>query len=570
MTTPLRLAIIGGGPSALFLYQALLDRACSKVSVEIFESGSQLGAGMPYSVKGAGPEHVTNVSGNEIPPLPKSLVAWLKEAPGELLVRYGLDRAHVDEFKVIPRLLFGDYLSHQFQLLRERGLSAEEPATIHINTPISDVTIDLQRGESALSLAIAERRFDVVVVCTGHCWPLQHEGAIPDYFDSPYPPRKLDGLRNHSIAIRGASLTAIDAIRTLARNHGTFITERGRTIAYQANTDAPQFKMVMHSREGFLPGIRFHLKDPRLKQQHGLSPQQLDAHRRTNDGFVSLDFVFEADFKQSFRELDQSFYQLIRDCSLEEFVELMTRERDRCDPFEFFKREYDEALSSIRDEQSIHWKEKLATASFTLGRVAKYFSAEDMLRLQKTLMPLISVVVAFTPQCSCEELLALHAAGRLELVDVADESRVEPNLAGGVDYYYGAEAEPVRFKTYVDAVGQQPLSFEQFPFESLRHSGLVSHATVRFQAPAEALKFRETHPEDVVQMNGETHLRLPGVAIADNFEAIDRVGTASPRLYIMAVPLIAGHYPDYSSLDFCEEAAERIVGSIKSLVKRRH
>ncbi|BBO35161.1 FAD/NAD(P)-binding protein [Lacipirellula parvula] len=566
MTAPLRLGIVGGGPSALFLYQALLDRASPQVTVEIFESGSQLGAGMPYSPKGAGPEHVTNVSGNEIPPLPQSLVDWLKEAPSELLDRFDVDRKHVHEFKVIHRLLFGEYLSQQFEILHERRGAIGTPATVHSETPITGIDYDLKSGEIVLSTAIIDRHFDVVVLCTGHHWPSQHEGATPNYFDSPYPPRKLDGLRNHSVAIRGASLTAIDAIRTLARNHGTFITDRGRTVAYQANANAPQFKMVMHSREGFLPGIRFHLEDPRLKQHDGLTPDQLESHRRNNDGFISLDFVFEADFKESFRELDPSFYKLVRALSLEKFVELMTHERDRCDPFEFFRCEYDEALSSIRDEQSIHWKEKLATASFTLSRVAKYFSAEDMLRFKKTLTPLISVVIAFTPQCSCEELLAFHAAGRLELVNVAEESRVEPNSAGGVDYYYGADAKPVRFETFIDGVGQQPLSFEQFPFASLRHAGVVSPATVRFQSLAEAAKFSASHPKEVVKVNGEPQLLLPGVAITDNFEAVNREGTANSRLYVMAVPLIAGHHPDYSSLDFCEEAAKRIVSNIYSSV----
>lgn len=88
---------------------------------------------------------------------------------------------------------------------------------------------------------------------------------------------------------------------------------------------------------------------------------------------------------------------------------------------------------------------------------------------------------------------------------------------------------------------------------------------MRFQSPAAAAKFSESHPEDAVEVNGEMHLRLPGVAITDNFQVIDREGAANPRLFVMAVPLIGGHYPDYSSLDFCEEAAERIVGQIKSL-----
>ena len=51
---------------------------------------------------------------------------------------------------------------------------------------------------------------------------------------------------------------------------------------------------------------------------------------------------------------------------------------------------------------------------------------------------------------------------------------------------------------------------------------------MRFQSPAEAAKFSESYPDDAEQVNGETHLQLPGVAIADNFEAIDREGTAIP------------------------------------------
>ena len=56
------------------------------------------------------------------------------------------------------------------------------------------------------------------------------------------------------------------------------------------------------------------------------------------------------------------------------------------------------------------------------------------------------------------------------------------------------------------------------------------------------------------------------MAITGDFEAIDREGIANPCIYLMADPLIAGHHLDYSSLDFCEEAADRIVGSIKSLI----
>ncbi len=58
----------------------------------------------------------------------------------------------------------------------------------------------------------------------------------------------------------------------------------------------------------------------------------------------------------------------------------------------------------------------LAALSIALNYPAKHMSAEDMLRLKKHLLPLVSTVIAFIPQSSAQELLALHKAGKLDLV----------------------------------------------------------------------------------------------------------------------------------------------------------
>src|ERR1700733_4432034 len=44
-----RIAILGGGPSGLFLYKRLLESGRKDFTVEIFEAKSHLGYGMPYS-----------------------------------------------------------------------------------------------------------------------------------------------------------------------------------------------------------------------------------------------------------------------------------------------------------------------------------------------------------------------------------------------------------------------------------------------------------------------------------------------------------------------------------------
>ena len=47
MTTKRRIAIKGGGQSALFLYKKLIKSGQSNLEIKIFEKKSTLGSGMP-------------------------------------------------------------------------------------------------------------------------------------------------------------------------------------------------------------------------------------------------------------------------------------------------------------------------------------------------------------------------------------------------------------------------------------------------------------------------------------------------------------------------------------------
>src|ERR1700733_10867999 len=103
-----RIAIVGGGPAALFLYQALIKTGSTNFTVDIFETKNILGEGFPYSKEGADVEHITNVSGNEIPKLVTPFVDWLKSLPAEKLQHYNIDAGRFTAYKVFPRLLFGE------------------------------------------------------------------------------------------------------------------------------------------------------------------------------------------------------------------------------------------------------------------------------------------------------------------------------------------------------------------------------------------------------------------------------------------------------------------------------
>lgn len=558
----MKLAIVGGGPSALFLFKRLVECGRTNLAVTLFEKGPELGVGMPYGHAGANREHVTNVSSSEVPDLPEALREWLQNLPDAHLEFYGLSKAHLSEYRVIPRLLFGEYLRSEFERLLAQS---RFPTEICLNTTVTDVE---RLGNGAFRTHLSggtAPEFDAVILCSGHTWPTRYEGNHPGYFESPYPPCKLQRRTNHPVAIRGASLTAIDAIRTLARANGAFVRE-DEALHYVPADDAEAFCIVLHTLHGALPAVRFHYENPHEYEKCEQARQTLEAHRAKNGGFVALDFVFEQFFKREFVDSDPAFHAAIRELTMEEFVDRMLTPRELSDPFAYLEWEMAEAHRSISQRESILWKEKLYLLSTALNGPAKYFAAEDRLRVQRALMPLISLVIASVPQESCHELLALHRAGRLEMVVVGSESRVEPRDPQGVNYHLGApmSGEVRAYEMFVDCTGQRALAFDEFPFPSLVRSGTVSPARLPFRS-SEAAEQEADHGRAPVEcLQGRYYLRVPGVAIDDAFRAVDAEGNVVPGLFVMAVPLIGGFNPDYSGLDFCETASLRVVDSLTS------
>ncbi|MCR4032113.1 MULTISPECIES: FAD/NAD(P)-binding protein [Flavobacterium] len=561
-----KIAILGGGPSGLFLYKRLIESGRIGLEVTIYEKKRMLGAGMPYSIEGANDEHVTNVSDNEIPGIVNSIEEWIKSAPAELLERFNISAASFNEYKVLPRILFGHYLCSQFDLLQQITAVKGIATTILYDTAVTDLIYKKEEQKVCVVTETEKSEFDYAVICTGHNWPKRHEGKIKGYFDAPYPPSKLQTKLNHAVAIRGSSLTAIDAIRTLARCNGKFAADSEHKLCYEKRDECPDFKMVIHSRSGMLPAVRFHLEDSHLSHDSLLTREEIDEHRKGNDGFLSLDFIFKKNFTEIFRTKDPDFYDRIKNLSIEEFVQEMMELRERLDPFQLLQAEYIQAEKSIKRQESIYWKEMLAVLSFAMNHPAKYLSAEDMLRLQKVLMPLISIVIAFVPQKSCSELLALHHAGVLDIKAVNQDSSVEPQPGGGIIYRYldeNKEQKAEYYSTFVDCIGQPHLSYEDFPFQSLVSQKAVTPAILKFKSNEAAETIIEDgNPPIEKNPDGSYYMKVSGIAINDNFQIIDQYGCYNENIYIMAVPYIGGYNPDYSGLDFCEAASMIIVEDI--------
>ncbi|WP_256006356.1 FAD/NAD(P)-binding protein [Pedobacter deserti] len=564
------IAIVGGGPGGLFMFKRLIESGRHDISIDVYEKKNKPGAGMPYSSEGANDEHITNVSGNEIPELVIPIEDWIQKVHADTLSRFNIDLDTFHEYKVLPRLLFGDYLCEQFNLLRKQSKEKGIQTSVFFNAEVTDLSdnADVKKVRVHLSDGTT-KAYDHIIVCTGHLWPKDCEETENGCYDSPYPPAKLSLKVDFPIALKGASLTAIDAIKTLSQHNGRFSRNKAGQLVYTPDEDSKNFKIVMHSRSGLLPAVRFHSDDLLSSQYTRLSWEDIQRNREQNDGFLSLDYVFEKRFKDLMCEKHREFYDQIRDMQMEDFVSEMMARRLDIDPVQLFKAEYAEAEKSIRRKQSVYWKESLAVLSYAMNYPAKYFSAEDMQRLQKVLMPLISIVIACVPQRSAEEMIALFQAGVLEIIAVGDDSRVEVKPEGGVIYHYTDESGrrlEQAYDLFVDCTGQPHLAFKDFPFQALKEQRAVSPARVQFRNPENGIKALEEDSGLVEKdTEGRYFLRVPGIAINDSFQVVDAYNAYNERIYVMAVPFIGGYNPDYSGLDFCATASEVIMKSLNSL-----
>ena len=560
------IALIGGGPAALFMFKKLTAHIQEEeIEIIIYEKNDQLGAGMPYSTVGALAEHITNVSGNEIPSLQQSIKEWVANADTEILKPYSIDSENFNDYKVMPRLLFGIYLQQQFELLIKKSKSKNIKTTVWYNTKVEDIVYNTATGFSKI---IDDKQKNIlvneVIICTGHVWHKIYEGKINGWFDSPYPPEKLKQKYNAPIAIKGASLTAIDAIKTIAHANGHFAKNKHSSYTYQLKNESAGLKIVLHSLNGYLPAVRFHLEDTHLAPKNFIDEMEVPGLKERFGGYIPLDFIYKTNFVQPLKTNDKALYNKIKDFSIEEFVAFMFKDRENIDGFKLLEQEYKEAKESIKNRKSVIWKETLGALSYAMNYPAKHMSAEDMLRLKKVLMPLVSLIIAYVPQSSCRELLALHDAGILSLLPVDENNDVKPNEMGGADYWYGQKQNNKQhFKTFINAVGQPAMQFHEFPFETLKKEGIVSAAYIRFKDNSIAEEEIKKNNKLVVPAATEGYyLKVPGININDHFQVLNNFGAFNRSIFIMAVPFIGGLNPDYSGLDFCDTASDKIAETI--------
>lgn len=572
------LAIIGSGASAIYLLKHLLDEAGILIrhlaGISIFEKSSITGMGMPYNPLTTDRFNMSNISSEELPPLPESFADWLRLQDPALLKELGVESGEISEDAVYSRLALGRYLNAQYKTmihdLEEAGIAIRE----FPGCEIIDVRCDPQQANLTLDAANGDSYgFDRVIIATGHCWT-EEDKPGEGYYASPWPISKLlpDGGTFHNFAIGtlGASLSAFDVITSLAHRHGNFTQEEGKMV-FLPFPGTEEFKIVMHASHGLLPHLQYDQNKPIRQIYRHVDRESLLA-LVDDEGFLSLDTFFDKVCRPALTEafakdgMDR-MVALLRESQFDfsKFVETMTARHDYPDAFEGMRHEMNEARRSVLEHKPIHWKEVIDDLMYTLNFHAELLPAEDHLTLRSTVMPFLMNVIAAMPLPSGETLLALRDAGKLDLVAGRVEIQENSEQYGKttITVTDDGDKETLVYPVFVDCSGQKPLELEDYPFQGLVRSGHARRARARFRDPENTLETLPDEKKEAIFREGDVvYCHIGGVDVDGVGRLIGTDGVADPRIFDIAFPHTSGVRPYSYGLQACSDTGAILVAAL--------
>lgn len=528
---------------------------------------------MPYSRQTTDRYNLCNISSAEIPKLDQSLVDWLASLDDSTLATHGIVRNEINQGEAYSRLVLGEYFRSQFQAitneLRQVGIAVIE----HVNCEVDDLIDGPEAGIVTIKSAASES-VDVerAIIATGHAFPNDDK---PDfgYFASPWPMQKLlpqeDSVYDFVVGTLGASLSAFDVVASLSNRHGSYERDGNRLI-FHPNANAPNFRIALHSANGWLPHLQYEQEEPfREIYRHATREQML--RLRDKAGGLSLDVYFDricrpaliAAFTKD-KRTDIVAKLTNPAFTLEEFVEQMTSEHEYDDPFSGMRAEMPEAERSIYRGKPIHWKETLDDLMFTLNFHFEWLYAEDVLAYHQAVVPFLMNVIAAMPLPSAQTLLALSDAGRLELVPGRVTIKATSHGETTIEIDNDGEVSERSYKMFIDCTGQGSVELGQFPFRSMIRAGTVVEAAVSFRDRESIKELDNSLRDKVISSAKDPKLRLDGIAIDGRYRVIGNDGSSNPRIFDIAFPHATGVRPYSYGLQACDTTAAIVVDALFS------
>ncbi|MBE9638538.1 FAD/NAD(P)-binding protein [Salipiger pacificus] len=465
------MAIVGGGPTAVYTLRGLVTDAPVPLHIDLFEKGPSVGPGMPYSAAMNDPCMLSNIASRELPPVVQPLDDWLRTLDTKDLVGLRLCPGDISETAFYPRLVLGAYFTAQMAELIALGRRRGHRVELHLRHEVTDLrpTADGINLDWRSPSGEASALYDEVVLASGHRWPdrTRQDGVT---LLSPWPAEKIARLPDGEIGVLGSSLSAIDVAVTVASARGTFRDAQGQLV-YEALEGRGDFRLTLMSRKGLLPEADF---------WYDLPLPELPALARVarSGEAASLTRAFDA-FRADLNAADPAYLAALGgvQTSLETFCDAYFAARLAADPFDWAERNLTEAMRSTETRRAIPWRSALLRAHELFEELLPTFTEADLARFHATLKPVFTDCYACVPHASILRLLALHRSGHLEVLGLREEQEISRN-GEGLEMRAGSWSRC--FDVLIDARGQQPMTLADLGFPSLGPESLGA-GSLRFE-----------------------------------------------------------------------------------------
>jgi uncharacterized NAD(P)/FAD-binding protein YdhS len=536
------IAFVGAGPTAIYTLHALVQKASVPFALTIFEEQGSAGRGTPYRPGWNDPAMLSNIASIEIPPLEQTLSDWLRAQSPERLRGHGIKPDAINDRAFYPRLALGEFFKDQFDAVLAHA--RRNAIVVHLKTRCR--VTDAASAHDGMTLTIRPRygaayteRFDHVVLATGHQWPA-HPEVRSGYFASPWPASELAKIPATRIGIRGTSLTAIDAAVALAVAHGSF-EEEANMVRYDPAKNTGAFHMTMLSRKGLLPEADFYGPIP-YEALSICTPAAMDDLIASDDASL-LDRAYIL-FKLELAAADPGYAAHIdlHNLSLEEFHDRYFAEREKADTFDWAQKNLAEAVENYRAKHTVPWRYAILRMHEAIETLVPHFEQDDYERFSKYFKPVFVDDYATVPHMSIRRMIALHEAGKLDIVALGDRYRLHHRNEGGVDI--DLDSGTLTFPVFIEAMGQKVLGAKSFPFPSLRAQGII---------------------HDAAGSEGRT---MRGIAIDDQFHPISD-DLPEGQLYCLSLPFILGRHPFHQGITSSHEMGQVVAEELVRFITRQ-
>lgn len=462
-----RIAIVGAGPTGIYTLKHLVE-SDTPLAITVFEREEEAGVGMPYNDDDTGHMMLANIASIEIPPIITTLIDWARGQPAKMFSRHGLDRDRLSERQFLPRIVLGAYFRDQFLELVRIGREKGHIIDVRESSEVRDVEA-VPAGVHLWTKEAGPHHFDLCAIVTGHVWPEDHD-PNDQYYPSPWSGLIAATIPAAPVGIMGTSLSAIDAAMAVVARHGQFVELDDGSLRFDLREQSNGLHISLMSRSGILPEADFYCPIPYEPMRVATEEAVEKAVAQGSVGLLDRVFALVA------QEITASDPQWAARISLDtldvdSFADAYFADRMKHDAFHWAEYNLAEVERNKRNKHTVPWRYAILRLHEIVQEVVPHLDEDDRKRFDGGLCKVFVDNYAAIPSESVRRLLALRAAGLIEVVTLGEDYEMEKD---GDKVTITTHDRTLSFDVFIDARGQKPLATKDLPFPSLRRQVLIA------------------------------------------------------------------------------------------------